>query len=259
MFANEKIHFVFFFVCLLNTVQEIKGNKRKVIMENMGITDIAVVEIPDNTKVVRLKENHIELVPANFFVNLSSIRTINLEFNDVNVIEDFAFKKVPSLKQIFLGNNNLTSITRYMFSGLFNLTTLDIEKNKISTIQDGSFFDFKAIQRLDIQENELETISSRVFDREDLPIELSLRIHSNPLICDWRLLGLYNAVHSGLVKLKNGALTKCQFQSEKVRFTSTTWGNITKTDLQAAGKEPRGLGHMIILCHIYPGIRDLCN
>ncbi len=231
------INLAFLFLCFLNMMPEtIAQGVERIRMPNSGITDITTVELPENTQSLYLDGNHVEVIPSNYFVNLPIIRKISLEYNDIQIIQEYAFEKVPSLTKLLLKGNVLSSVTRYMFSGLFNLTELDLGKNRISAIEDGSFFDMKKIAELQLQKNQLETISSRVFDRKDLPIGLKVRLIGNPLICDWRLLGLYDAIHSGQVFLRNEEIVTCQFGSNEVLLMNTTWGNITKTDLQAAGE-----------------------
>ncbi len=235
---NRPILHVMFFIIFLKVIpgKARLGAQGKFRVKGANMSDITEITIPENALSVHFQRNGIEVIPANYFVNLTRIHTIALDDNQIHIIEDYAFENIPFLDHLSLSRNLLTSITRYMFSGLFNLTRLSLSRNYISTIQDGSFFDLRNIRSLELQRNELETISSRVFDRIDLPIGLKLRLRHNPLICDWRLLGLYDAVHTGKVVLKDGRNTYCRYKSESTLFIDTTWGNMTKTDLHAAGK-----------------------
>ncbi len=237
MISYNNLHVIFFIIFLKVIPGKAGlGAQGKFRVKGANMSDITKITIPEKALSVHFQRNGIEVIPANYFVNLTRIHTIILSHNEIHVIEDYAFENIPFLSQLTLSRNSLTSITRYMFSGLFNLTKLDLSRNHISTIQDGSFFDLRNIKTLELQKNELETISSRVFDRKDLPIVLNLRLRNNPLTCDWRLLGLYDAVHTGKVVLKDGANTYCRYKSKSTLFIDTTWGNMTKTDLQAAGK-----------------------
>ncbi len=107
--------------------------------ESQGINDITTEVIPYDTTECTFQDNDISYIPANYFLNLSYITLLNLDWNNIAGIADDAFRNIPSLVELKLKRNPFQTITSRMFSGLINLEKLFIPNNQIQTIEAGSF------------------------------------------------------------------------------------------------------------------------
>ncbi len=152
--------------------------------QNQGITDMTVIPIPGTTTKVLFPLNSISFVPANYFINLTSLDEIALHQNEITNISDAAFSQVPTVTKINLYDNQLSVIREMMFSGLPNLATLILSENRIHTTEPECFKDNSALTLLNLARNSLQNVSRCMFGFDNHPTNLDpFFMDGNPLQC----------------------------------------------------------------------------
>ncbi len=126
----------------------------------LGISNLtaANISIPYDTEKIVLKDNNIIVVPRNFFNNLSAIKEIDLDNNEIEIVEDSAFIWVPTLTHVRMRSNNLMEINPNIFLGLNELIFLDVSYNPINIIERNTFSDLKKLRILYLYGGEPENI-----------------------------------------------------------------------------------------------------
>ncbi len=91
---------------------------------NENIFDITTIAIPaGNTyDVVDYEGNDFNMIPSNYFSNLSSIITLKLGSNNISEIQDSALSGIPTTRRLYLESNRLQELRPAMF---LNLTSLE--------------------------------------------------------------------------------------------------------------------------------------
>lgn len=101
-----------------------------------------------------LERNKISKLNSRIFgENLSSLKEINLNQNQIELIEDFTFEYLSSLEYLDLTRNNLNYLSRNTFAGLKNLKKLFLSYNPFKTFDSNTFMHVTNLNRLDIISN----------------------------------------------------------------------------------------------------------
>lgn len=73
--------------------------------------------------------NKLIFVPGNWFVNMYSLKTLDLSFNFIESIDYMVFQMLPSLENFYFDYNQLRYIDYNMFAYLGNLKKVKFSKN----------------------------------------------------------------------------------------------------------------------------------
>ena len=73
--------------------------------------------------------NKLKLIRYGTFNRLVRLEELHLEYNEIESIESNSFEEMSNLKTIYLNNNNLSQFTS-TFSNLFNLKTIFMQNNE---------------------------------------------------------------------------------------------------------------------------------
>ena len=134
------------------------------------------------------------MIPVNYFRDLPSLTSIDLQYNVVSLIQDHAFSQVPTVTLINLYNNDLATVTTHMFTGLYNLRTLRLMSNPIHTVEPLSFRDQADLWLLAFISNDLHTLDECIFDPHNHPTGLDRAyLYNNAWHCDYNLCWLVRA------------------------------------------------------------------
>lgn len=82
---------------------------------------------------------------------LDSLHFLFLDSTSLPSIPDYAFRNLTQLKELNLNNNDLTEITQAMLAGPRGLETLALNKNKITTLSHCSFYNFTFSKNLSLE------------------------------------------------------------------------------------------------------------
>ena len=229
------------------------NNKLEVITETMfqGLPNLRILwlganliheihpgSFNDNTALTELylESNRLEIVNKTMFANLSNLERLELQFNQIHTIQLDSFKDNTALTGLYLSRNKLEMVKRTMFSGLLNLETLILYGNQIFMTESGSFKKNTALTTLGLQDNSLQTLPPCMFDPDNHPTSLTLRMENNPLRCDESWCWVKQA-ESDWITVSFAFLTNCAGPGA---LSGRMWLMITEQDLncQAPGQSP---------------------
>ncbi|XP_066535806.1 relaxin receptor 2b [Hoplias malabaricus] len=105
---------------------------------------------------VGLSLNSIPLLSAN-------VSSLSLKNNKIQVLPANSFVKYSELQRLFLQNNCLSSVSNRAFIGLSKLQKLSLSQNCISELQPGVFTDLQQLNWLILDDNPLKTITVNTF------------------------------------------------------------------------------------------------
>ena len=83
-----------------------------------------------------------------FFRELTNLRKLHLEFNELKSVDGDVFQGLTSLTHLYLTYNQLTYLPNGVFKGLHNLQYLYLYENKITKLQKGVFQGLKSLKKL---------------------------------------------------------------------------------------------------------------
>ncbi|XP_076451932.1 uncharacterized protein LOC143287660 [Babylonia areolata] len=156
--------------------------------------------MPQSISDFRLSDNKIMQINDTDFKNMTKLRMLALNNNELHFVANGAFNDLHSLDEIWLRNNKLVYIPRglpnhmrklYMDSnkireienGLFSnesrLDYLTVENNRINRINNKTFTGLKFLKSLNFRGNRLKVIETGTFD--SLGNLTTLSLSNNPL------------------------------------------------------------------------------
>ncbi|XP_073694283.1 lumican [Garra rufa] len=142
--------------------------------------------VPTGIKYLYLQNNYIEEIKAGVFDNVTDLRWLVLDNNNItsDKIQSGTIDKLTKLEKLLFSNNKLTkppgplsksldelklignqlsSFPASTLSGMENLTTLHLSKNKLTTESiTGAFKGLKSLVLLDVSENKLKKLPAGV-------------------------------------------------------------------------------------------------
>ena len=149
-------------------VDAFKGiNIRGLELSSLGITTIipgAFAGIGSMLSYVTLQRNHIETVQDDAFMGLRHLSGwIQLSYNRLTTVSTSVFSNMTRLRALYLDNNQLVALLDDTFSGLGALTGLYLRNNRLTTLSPAMFSKLKRLQHLYLGGNRLVTIPDDTF------------------------------------------------------------------------------------------------
>ncbi|XP_065775279.1 leucine-rich repeat, immunoglobulin-like domain and transmembrane domain-containing protein 2 [Muntiacus reevesi] len=165
--------------------------------------------LPEEFKQVRIENSPVFELPRGFFVNMSTLEYLWLNFNNVTVIHLGALEHLSELKELRLEGNKLRSVPWTAFRATPLLRVLDLKHNRIDALPELALQFLVNLTYLDLSSNRLTVVSNNVFlnwpayqkhqqsGREaEILSSMVLALHDNPWLCDCRLRGLVQFIKS---------------------------------------------------------------
>nr|QWW30862.1 TLR23 [Siniperca chuatsi] len=116
-------------------------------------------DIPRDVSSVNLRFNLLEQINRRDFGDLSKLRILFLDSNQIAHMDDGSFIHLVALTKLHISNNKLTSLTGNLFQGLSNLTTLDLCNNNIQFIHTSAFQFLSSLQTVMLHHNKLRQVA----------------------------------------------------------------------------------------------------
>ncbi|KAK1164111.1 quinone oxidoreductase isoform X1 [Acipenser oxyrinchus oxyrinchus] len=136
-----------------------------------------------NMTLLGLSSNVIANIEENAFHNLTSLKTLLLDHNQITstAILDSTFTQLRSLETLQLGSNALQNINGSWFKDMTSLLTLQLEGNQITKLDSSTFTDanLQNLKRLDLSNNLISYLGKDSF--ASLPRLYSLDLSKNNL------------------------------------------------------------------------------
>nr|CAD2190809.1 unnamed protein product [Meloidogyne enterolobii] len=180
-----------------NTLKELslRNNIMKSIDEKifLNLASLKYLDLSSN-KLSQLKRSH--------FSKLVNLETLLLDNNQINSLDDGIFNSLTKLKTLTISNNRLTKITKDVFKNLQNLESLSLQNNFIESIEDEAFSYLLSLKHLDISNNRIGKLKIT-----HLP-KLEILFLSNNLFEQIKDINLQNLSNLNTLHLENNKIFK---------------------------------------------------
>ncbi|KAK7573831.1 hypothetical protein V9T40_011022 [Parthenolecanium corni] len=138
--------------------------------------------------------SNVTALPPNLFANLTTLKTLKLDYNSLQYLPNNLFYKTRNLTFLTLKNNKMTSLGEYVFKDAPNLETLDLGHNNLTTLNASVFSSLTKLVHLYLDNNQLEFLDRSIF--QSLTSLNRLYMNHN------RLTSLEPQLFSSLARLK---------------------------------------------------------
>jgi hypothetical protein len=175
--------------------------------DNDFITSNTLVTFVLQTNLMRNDPNHsnefnLNTIWPRMFVNLNSLRSIDLSFNIINDICRDSFINLPVLKELNLSNNKISEIPEDLFQNLPTLEKINLGNNQISNLPKDLFQNLPNLTNIALDFNEISNLPKDLF--QNLP-------NLTDIVLDYNEISIIpNKYFKNLRKLKNLSLTHNQ-------------------------------------------------
>ncbi|XP_015172515.1 PREDICTED: chaoptin [Polistes dominula] len=112
-------------------------------------------------RTLNLQANNISVPPWEALSTLSSLQYLYLQDNHLTQLGKAAFGRLPIVFELNLANNHIYNISNRAFEGLLQLLTLNLTNNNISYIPNGAFQGLVSLRTLDLSYNKLERLDNK--------------------------------------------------------------------------------------------------
>ncbi|XP_029172426.1 leucine-rich repeats and immunoglobulin-like domains protein 1 [Nylanderia fulva] len=148
-------------------------------LTNNNITKAMFADLPSSVGSLLLDYNNIEVLEEDNFVRVPQV-TLSLTGNRIAKIKRGAFK-LPTLVYLYLDKNLLTTIKGDSYEGLGRLKLLSLSENKISEIRKGACNNLGSLALLDISKNPFEKLENGALHGLNTDFRTRLYIRANNL------------------------------------------------------------------------------
>ncbi|XP_072181903.1 uncharacterized protein [Diadema setosum] len=135
---------------------------------------------PSYTTTLIITSSALMNLPADSFLGLSNLVSINLTSCQISEISPGAFSGLRNMTILTLEGNNLSSLSPDMFTGLVSLQKLNLASNLLQSLPKGAFENTPSLQVLDLSNNPLLHIDNETF--RGLPSLASLHMKQDQLV-----------------------------------------------------------------------------
>lgn len=114
-------------------------------------------------KFLNLDSNEIEHISDDAFVDLVSLETLDLGHNRIKSLSEYIYVTLEALESLFLHDNEIEFLHPKTFSSLVNLKDVDFDRNEIASLDENIFENTTSLEDIRICNNKLETIPKNLF------------------------------------------------------------------------------------------------
>ncbi|XP_068248424.1 chaoptin-like [Palaemon carinicauda] len=119
---------------------------------NLSVANTTLSSIPDFDlpRLMHLNVSHniLSFLPSITMANFSSIRVLDISYNELPVPANNAWQMIPRLRELYMQKNPIRSITNTSFTGLERLEVLDIRDFPLQGFEAGCFTSMTSLRRL---------------------------------------------------------------------------------------------------------------
>ncbi|KAK2589000.1 hypothetical protein KPH14_001849 [Odynerus spinipes] len=112
-------------------------------------------------RTLNLQANNITVPPWEALSTLSSLQYLYLQDNRLTQLGKAAFGRLPIVFELNLANNQIHNISVRAFEGLLQLLTLNLTGNGLTHIPNGAFQGLVSLRTLDLSHNKLERLDNK--------------------------------------------------------------------------------------------------
>ncbi|XP_023020601.2 uncharacterized protein [Leptinotarsa decemlineata] len=180
-------------------------------IQSLTLTDNKLTVLPQlflnlpTLKDIDLSQNTFENIDDSFFWIFQSLESLNLSVNAISNISNKGFLGLENLKCLDLSRNELTSISKLVLAPLQSLQYLNLSSNQLEVLDETCFSQLTALQQLDISWNQLSRIAPGSLELPSLTrlllagnVKLGSSRDSAVLVGTGRKLQIVDASRTGL-------------------------------------------------------------
>ncbi|KAM9797852.1 toll-like receptor 21 [Neosynchiropus ocellatus] len=119
-----------------------------------------VGDLPSSATNLTISLTPVKSIPEWSFANLTKLRSLQLDRNNISRVEPHAFRSLGHLRSLNLSCNNISELHPAVFEGLHNLTLLALTNNKLKTLPEGILLPLVNLKRLLLRHNFLRHFSN---------------------------------------------------------------------------------------------------
>ncbi|XP_023243477.1 leucine-rich repeat-containing protein 15-like [Centruroides sculpturatus] len=97
------------------------------------------------------------------FINMSSLRSVEIEALKTSELLNLTFRNVPSLTSLKIDSYNFTLFPNKSFQELINLSKLYIIHGRLTVLSEDLFYNLHNLKKLDLSNNNIQSIHPLVF------------------------------------------------------------------------------------------------
>lgn len=110
-----------------------------------------------------MSNNKLRQICDGAFLNLKTLRTIDLSVNELESLSAALFVNLPYLSSIKLNSNRIRSIGENAFKNLYQLEIIQLNHNDLSRLEYSIFKNLKSLRAIELDFNPVVYISSKAF------------------------------------------------------------------------------------------------
>ncbi|EGD78450.1 TKL protein kinase [Salpingoeca rosetta] len=122
-----------------------------------------------------LKHNSLDILPGDLFSNTTMLKSLDLSNNRLSNLHAHTFQGLGKLTQLHLNNNRLRTLESAMFHDSTRLRYLYLQNNFIWQVQDDALEGCESLEELHMESNGLSQLPDQIFHFSTNLTEISLR------------------------------------------------------------------------------------
>ncbi|MFH4981602.1 hypothetical protein AB6A40_008311 [Gnathostoma spinigerum] len=180
-------------------------------LSNNRVIAIEKRALPPSLWFLDLKNNVLQEIPYSALRELQTLRTLDLEGNNITKVESYSEVRFPAQIDLILSNNRIKELRADAFNSFTKFNKLDLSYNQISLIEPGIFNSVSYVRQLDFSYNQIVNIPMGTFGNvakslQSLNLEEN-RLHALPTaLRQLRALEHLNLNNNKLVFVDNATL-----------------------------------------------------
>ncbi|XP_035224084.1 protein toll-like isoform X2 [Stegodyphus dumicola] len=139
-------------------------------LQRMTICDNTAVDLSSKTnnitnliRILNLRNNSIQLLPENVFINFHNLKELDLSQNKLNSITETLFGTLHALKILDLSFNSIGNISKDALKGFPNLETFNLSNNELNSINNSLFQFSPRLKSIDLSFNNIKHLPETLF------------------------------------------------------------------------------------------------
>ncbi|XP_008550475.1 protein toll isoform X2 [Microplitis demolitor] len=180
---NDTVEELFFRRCKnltsVLTQESLKEFKKlnSLTLEDNELSNLTTDPFKDlpNLAVMNFRDNDISELPPNF-LNVPSIKVIELGYNNLKVIERSTFANLGRLYFLNLWNNQISKIEPHSFDEIQSLESINLHNNKLTAIPPGTFSRLSKLKTINLSHNNFtaDSFPADMFRYNDMLVNISM-------------------------------------------------------------------------------------
>ena len=173
-----------------NRIQEINLISLLPNLEHLDLSKNRLIKIQETSfkglkqlKNFNLSFNKLELNGISYYKEQILLETLDLSFNEIKyLVSNLTFLNLDSLKRLNLSNNLLQSLNSFTFGHLIKLESLNLAYNDLKLLNPNCFFNLNNLLKLGLGFNQIQTFDFLKYNKENLENLEILEIEQNKIL-----------------------------------------------------------------------------